>query len=145
MRMSSCLWRLAFYAATWLAVTVIAIVGVALLLVALWFLLSQTESPALAALWTGLAALGAAALIAAVACGVRRRRPRAGGLAASLMESAGTGRRNEAAAELGALLGREAAALISAHPARSAIAAVAVGFVVGVSPRLREVLREILK
>ena len=41
--------------------------------------------------------------------------------------------------------GREAGSFVAAHPGRVAIAALALGFVVGASPKLRAALREVLK
>jgi hypothetical protein len=94
-------------------------------------------SPAVAALCTGLAALAVAVLIATVAYGSARRR--------FPSRATETGREAELAAKLAVLVGRDTASLISAHPGRAGIAALALGFVVGASPHLREALRKVLK
>lgn len=137
--------RFAFYAAAWLVATTAVVAGIALLLAALWLVVGETHPPAIAALWTGLAALAVGASIVAAAYGIRGRRASAGGLLASLVEWTESGREQDVAAKLGALVGREAVSLIGAHPGRAAVTALAAGFVIGANPRLREALRELLK
>lgn len=138
--------RLALWTATWEVVAVLMIAGALLLLAAAWLALGEVLSPTLAALSAGGVALVAAAVIGLVARGIHHhRRSSAAATVASLLELAQSGRHQDLAAELGALLGRETASTIEAHPHQAVIAAAAAGFIIGINPRLRESLRDLLK
>ena len=126
--------RLALYTAAGLTIVFALIAAGGWLLLALWLALYCVMSPAAAALCTGLAAILVALLIAVVLAFARRgRRSPTGGFD------------GEAVARLAAVGGREAGSFVAAHPGRATIAALAVGFVVGASPKLRAALREVLK
>lgn len=132
--------RFALYIAMGLVMAV-ALVGLAAwLLMAVWLVLQTVTTPALAAAYTALVALFAGLLIALVLWSFARRRP-----ARAPASQAAGGFEGEAAARLAAFAGRDAASLLSANPGRAAIAALAIGFVVGASPRLRAALRDLVK
>lgn len=105
---------------------------------ALFLYLEEHMLPAWAALLTGLILLLLAAILAAATQMTGRR---------SRIPPEGLGPRDtrENAAEMGGEIGRRLAGFASTHKKGSMLAALIAGFAVGVSPRLREFLLDILK
>lgn len=134
--------RLGLTVATCVVSMLIAIVGVGFLLAAAYLAIVEISSPTIAALATGAAALVIAGLIALLA----RARMRRGALAAALEERPELQpSQGEFAAELGLLLGSQATSWIRSHALGAATLALIAGFVVGASPGLRAVLRQLVK
>jgi hypothetical protein len=128
--------------ATSIALMVIALVAVLVALgyfvFALYLWLAEYLVPPAAALVSGAIVLFVALLLVMIASamlrGSRRRRR---DLASSIPE--------EAAAELGGLLGDKVQGFANLHRGSSLLTALAAGFAVGVSPRLRSLLWRLLK
>lgn len=118
--------------------------GIGLFGWALYMALGEAVSPALAALLTGLAAFGIAVLFALLALFVLRigARPRA--VAAPAAPVAATpypatpGAGYDAAAQLGGFIGSQAAMMFRSRPLVAPLSAMAIGLVIGLSPRLRQ-------
>lgn len=133
--------RLGLIVAICAVCTVVVTVGVGFLLAAMYLAILDLSSPTVAALSTGAGALVLASLLALLA----RSRIR-GGIMARTGEK-GSGRLpadGEFVAELGLLLGSEARSWIRSNTLSSVTLALTAGFVVGASPGLRSVLRELL-
>jgi ABC-type Fe3+ transport system permease subunit len=129
--------RLALSIAALLVMLVAACMAVGYFAYALYQFLSEYMSPALASLSTGLLILLLAALlVAATQMGTRKRHR---------YETESTREARENAAELGGELGRRILGFAEAHKSGSLLAALVAGFAVGVSPKLREFLVDILK
>lgn len=132
--------RLAISIAAVLVALVAAFVAVGFFAFALYQFVLQYMSPALAALATGVIILIGAMLLvfATKLAGRKPAKPRKvvndPGLAAA-----------EGAAELGNVLGQHLRGLAEAHGNGSLWASLAAGFAVGVSPKLRSFLRDLLK
>jgi hypothetical protein len=129
--------RLAISIAALLVMLVAACIATGYFAYALHLFLSQYISPPLAAVATGAILLLLAAILAA-ATQWGSRRPRSYPLQS-------TREVRESAAELGGELGRRLQGLAEAHKAGALFAALAAGFAVGVSPKLRDFLLDILK
>jgi membrane protein implicated in regulation of membrane protease activity len=129
--------RLALSIAALLVMLVAACMATGYFAYALNLFLAQYMSPPLAAVLTGfLILLLAGLLVAATQMGSRRRRS---------YEKETTREARESAAELGGELGRKLQGFAEAHKSGALIAALVAGFAVGVSPKLREFLVDILK
>ena len=133
--------RLAISSASLVIATFIAVAAFIALWAAVYLALAQSFAPAVAALLTGVGALLFAALV--VVCGgwvarqqtARRRHAETG------RSSAQT---NEAAAELGRLLGNQLHVLTHSNAQGATLAALVAGFAVGASPSFRNFLRDIV-
>lgn len=108
--------------------------AVAFLCGAIDLALARVASPALAALGAAGGALVIAAAVALAARFLARRRAGAAALQADRI-----------AAELGALLGKEATSFAAAHPKGTVLASLLAGFAVGADPALRRALRDLLR
>jgi len=131
--------RLAISLAVMLIALVAAIIAVAYFAYGLYLFLVQFLAAPAAAVVTGILVLVAAILLVAsvrVIARPRRRRRR---------ESVPPLEGVENAAELGSELGRKLRGLADAHASGGLLAALVAGFAVGVSPKLREFLKAILK
>jgi hypothetical protein len=125
-------------------VAMLTVVALGFLAAALYMALARLLDPALAALLTAAAALVAAGLIVLVAK-ARRSRP---GPAAGSPGPAGIGGLGPAFAggsPLGAELAAETAQIARAHAGKAVVVSLALGFALGVSPRLRRLLWRALR
>jgi hypothetical protein len=120
-----------------LAAVLLALAGAALLFAALFLWLARVMEPALAALVTGLVILAAAGIVALI--GRILVKARRAATAATVVPLAGAPRANVAALA-GSEFGAAVTPWLRAHLPQVAFAAAAVGFVLGVSPRLRAAL-----
>jgi hypothetical protein len=115
--------------------------GVALLGWAFHMALAEVVSPPLAALFTGLAAFGVALLFALLALFVLRVGTRWSSVAPAPLGAApdalAPGAGYDAVAYLGQVVGSQAAMMFRSRPLVPPLAALAVGLVIGLSPRLR--------
>jgi len=129
--------RLAISLAMVLIALVAAVTAIAYFAFALYLLLLPVVVPAAAAVLTGILVL----LTALVLIGLTRvvSRPRRGREPSPSLEAC------ESAAELGTEVGRRLRGLADAHASGGLIAALVAGFAVGISPKLRAFLRDILK
>lgn len=127
--------RVAVSMAMLLMVVLVASAAVLCLGAAGYLALREALSPSLAALVTGLGAL-----LFALAIGLVGR-----AVLAHLRDAPGRRHTATGEAELASLLGKELAALIRGHPPASTLASLVAGFVVGMSPGLRRLLRDLLK
>jgi hypothetical protein len=104
--------------------------------------LAEVVSPPLAALFTGLAAFGVALLFALLTLFVLRigtRPPPAGAAPVGpVSDAAAPGAGYDAVAYLGQFVGSQAAMMFRSRPLVPPLAALAVGLVIGLSPRLRQ-------
>ena len=126
--------RLSTSLAIVLMAVLLALMGLGFLAFALYLALIERFSPAMAALLTGLAAFLVAALAIAI-----------GG---AINTAAKRKQRRDAerfAVELTDLLSDEFLDLASTHPQATALGALLAGFAVGIMPKLRNVLRELLR
>jgi hypothetical protein len=106
---------------------------------AVYLYLATEMSPPMAALVAGLVAIFFAVFVLALGrmiSSMISRRGRARGLF--------SGNENRAAAALGDLLGEEASNFLTRNKRSALIVSLAAGFAVGVSPRLRHLLRDLL-
>ena len=137
--MSGFLTRLALSIAALLIVVVASLIAIGYFAFALYLFLLNSLSPPLAAVATGiLVLLLAIFLVLATRSGSGRRRPRR----SAAYESDDI---RETAAELGGEIGRRLHGFASTHKTSSLLAALVAGFAVGVSPKLRGFLMDILK
>lgn len=118
--------------------------GIGLFGWALYMALAQVVSAPLAALLTGVAALGVSVLLALLALFVLRigARPRpvvtpTAPPGAAPYPAVG-GASYDAAAHLGGFIGSQAAMMFRSHPLVAPLTAMGVGLVIGLSPRLRQ-------
>lgn len=116
--------------------------GVGLFGWALYMALGQVVSPQIAALLTGFAAFGMAVLFALLALyvlriGARPPRSMAPPAAGTALDAATPGAGYDAAAQLGGLIGSQAAMMFRSRPLVAPLIAMSVGLAVGLSPRLR--------
>lgn len=117
--------------------------GVGLFGWALFMALEEVVSPQLAALLTGFAAFGMAVLFALLALYVLRigaRPPRPVTTPPAVGPVPGVvppGAGYDAAAQIGGLIGSQAAMMFRSRPLVAPLTAMAVGMAVGLSPRLR--------
>jgi high-affinity K+ transport system ATPase subunit B len=130
--------RLAISIALMLIALVAALIGVGYFAFALYLWLTNYFVPPAAAVIAGLIVLVVAGLLALIARGMlrgskRRDRNYMSGTAA------------ETAAELGSLLGDKVESFVHKNRGTSLLTALAAGFAVGVSPKLRSLLWRILK
>ncbi len=134
--------RLALSIAALLIMLVAACMATGYFAYALYQFLAEYVSPAWASLATGVLLLLFAGflVLATQMVGKRSRYGRGRG-----GESAAAREARESAAEIGGELGRRLEGFIEAHQSGSLLAALVAGFAVGVSPRLREFLTDILK
>lgn len=121
--------------------TLFAVIAFAFLAFALYFALLAVAEPPIAAALTGVAAAAVALIVFAIARAAgsgdsRAPAPRAAGAAAT----PSLGPESELAAQLGQLLGEQAAGWTRSHPYSAMGAALAAGFAVGASPELRRTL-----
>lgn len=129
--------RLAFSIAALLVMIVAAFIAVGYFAYALYLFLASLMTPPLAAAATGILVLLLAAFLAlATRAGTGRRR---------YTESQSSREARESAAELGGELGRRLLGFADAHRTGSLLAALVAGFAVGVSPKLREFLLDVLR
>jgi multisubunit Na+/H+ antiporter MnhB subunit len=129
--------RLAISIAALLVMVVAALIAVGYFAFALYLFMLGSLSPPLAALATGILVLLLAVFLVLVTRPLPRKRR------ATATESSREAREN--AAELGGELGRRVHGLAKAHKTGALLAALVAGFAVGVSPKLREFLLDILK
>ena len=128
--------RLAFSIAALIVMLVAACMAIGYFAYALYQFLAEYVSPAWASLSTGLLLLVLGGLVVgATQIGGKKPRRFRGGESDAAREA------RESASELGGELGRRLQGIVEAHQSGSLIA----GFAVGVSPRLREFLTDILK
>lgn len=125
-----------------LAALAAVLVALGFLCAAAYLALLDVFSPATAALLTGLGAIVLALLIlaagrAALRPGARRRR-------AAESAEAGPGDAATGAGELAGALGERLATIARANPKATLFASLVAGFAVGVSPRLRKALIDLL-
>lgn len=125
-----------------LAALVLLLIALGFLAAALYLGLTRVMDPAWAALLTAVAALALAGLVVLVRrLGRRRPPPPAGGLGFGLGgEAVPLG----AVSALGAQIGDDTARFARAHAGKAIGLALALGFAVGVSPRLRRSLWRLL-
>lgn len=115
----------------------IAILAVGFLSAALYLALAEALGPPLAAAATGVALIVVAALVLlGIRLSMRGARP------PPETQAQPDGRAS--AAKLGEMLGEEAAVWTKRHPAASMLAALAAGFAVGSSPKIRSELSRLL-
>lgn len=115
--------------------------GVSLFGWAFYMALREVVSPPLAALFTGLAAFGVALLFALLALLVLRlgtRQPSAPAPVGPAPDVVAPGAGYDAVAYLGQFVGSQAAKMFRSRPLVPPLAALAVGLVIGLSPRLRQ-------
>ena len=130
--------RLALSIAALIVMLVAAVIAVGYFALALFLFASSHMSPPLAAVATGFLILLLAAFLAlAVRAGSGHRR--------SLSEGQSNRAARETAAQLGGELGRRLLGLADSNRTGSLVAALVAGFAVGVSPKLREFLLDVLK
>ena len=130
--------RVALSIAALLVMVLAAFIAVGFFAFALYLFLATYMAPPVAALMSGVLILMLAViLVLATRTGSGRRGRR--GNAAAEREA------RETAAEVGGELGRKIQGFADAHRNGSLIAALIAGFAVGVSPKLREFLQDILR
>jgi len=134
--------RLALGLALTLIVLLLSSVAVGFLCAAIYLGLTEVTTPPLAALGTGLAVLLAALVIALTARVVSRGPARARHTARL---SASQTRDARFDARVSKAVGEEIGRLTKTHAAGATIAALAAGFAVGLSPRLRRTLWQLLE
>jgi len=130
--------RLALSIAALIVMLVAAVIAVGYFALALFLFASSHMSPPLAAIATGFLILLLAAFLALAARAGSGRRRR-------FSERQSNRAARETAAELGGELGRRLLGLADSHRTGSLVAALIAGFAVGVSPKLREFLLDVLK
>ena len=132
--------RVAMAVAVLLILLIAAVTAIVYFAYAVYLLLAAfVIAPAAAAL-TGIVVLaGAILLIVALGAAVRPKRPKEKDERSPAMDGYDT------AAEVGSLLGRRTRGLLEAHSRGGLVAMLLAGFAVGFSPKLRAVLRELLK
>jgi membrane protein implicated in regulation of membrane protease activity len=136
--MSGFFTRLALSIAALLIVLVAALIAMGYFAFALYLFLLNSLSPPLAAAATGILVLLLAIFL------VLATRPRSGPQRRRYAAH-GSDDARATAAELGGELGRRLQGLASSHKTGSIVAALIAGFAVGVSPKLRGFLMDILK
>ena len=133
--------RLAISTASLLIAAVIAVAAIVALWGAVYLALLQTFTPAIAALLTGIGALLFCVLIVLLGNWFARMQTAPHHAKRSSQYYVA----NEAAVELGRLLGNQLYCLTQSEAQGATVAALVAGFAVGASPRLRSFLEEILK
>jgi hypothetical protein len=134
--------RLATTIASLLAATILVLAALGFLGYAAYLALLGAVSPPLAALITGIGAVVLAGLIVIVGSSLfrgRRARPRPRDSGAGGEDGAG-----RMAGELGGALAAQLGTLTRSHSGPVLAASLAAGFAVGVSPRLRKVLLDLM-
>ena len=137
--MSGFFTRLALSIAALLIVLIAALIAIGYFAFALYLFLLNSLSPPLAAAATGILVLLFAIFLVLATRAGSGRRPRRRYAAYESDEA------RETAADLGSELGRRLQGLASSHKTGSLVAALIAGFAVGVSPKLRGFLLDILK
>ena len=135
--------RLAATMAMFVAALLVVAGALVFLLGAAYLALLDVVSPPLAALATGLGALTFAGLIV-VAGRAFARGKRAPQRQRASTANADTGGMEQQAAELAGLLGADIASLARTHTRSTLAVSLVAGFAVGVSPRLRKALLDIV-
>lgn len=125
-----------------LLASLLSLLGAGLLVAALYLWLATLFTPALAALLTALAAFAAAGLAAVIGRAVARGRSkrRRGAMPAAHGAAQGAPPGLAAAALAGSEMGAAGSDWARANAPKAVLAALAAGFVVGLSPRLRRAL-----
>lgn len=134
--------KLAIAIACMLIAALLALGAVGLLAAALYLALLPVMSPPLAAASTAGAALLLAAIVLLIGRGVARQPSRRASPASAGQGIAG---KMGVVGGLGQDMGEEAAALARAHAGKAAVVALVAGFAVGISPRLRRSLWQLLQ
>jgi len=131
--------RLSISIAALLVMLVAALIATGFFAFALFLYLEQYMLPPWAAVLTGVILLVLAAILAAATqlTSKRTRRPPEG--------LGPRGDTRESAADFGSEIGRKLAGFANTHKKGSMLAALVAGFAVGVSPRLREFLLDVLR
>lgn len=137
--MADFLARLALGCALTTVALVVALAGFGFLCAALYLALLPIGPPPLAALLTGIAVILVALLLIVAARLIGRPAK-----AASARGGGGTAQ-PEVMTRLGLALGQEAQALVRGHAKEATLAAMVIGFALGVSPRLRRRLWRVLQ
>ena len=129
--------RLALSIAALLVMLIAAVIAIGYFAFALYLFASNYMAPPLAAAATGILVLLLAAFLALATRVGPGRRP--------LSEGQSNRAARETAAQLGGELGRRLFGFADSHRTGSLVAALVAGFAVGVSPKLREFLLDVLK
>jgi len=129
--------RIALSIAALLVMVVAAFIAVGFFALALYLYLAGSMPPPVAALITGTLVLLLAVVLVLVTRPRRGYRPR--------LSDAEPASARQSAAELGGELGRRLQDMARSHTTGSLLAALVAGFIVGVSPKLRSFLLDILK
>jgi hypothetical protein len=116
---------------------VLLLAGIGLLFAALYLWVEQFVAPQGAALITGFAVLALAGVLAVVVRALTK--PRRDPRSRRTLSAPGI------AASVGSQLGGDAQTIIKEHAPQATMAALAVGFAIGVSPRLRRALWRLLQ
>lgn len=135
--------RVAISLAAAVAAIIFAAASVIFLGAALYLSLVPIMPAPFAALVVGVTGLVLAGLIILVARMASRRRPAAPGIGAADPSRASDF--NDITATLGGLAARELTARTQAHPYRAFGIALLAGLAVGISPELRNILKDVLK
>ena len=143
--MPSFLSRLALETAAWTVAGIVALAGFGFLLVAAFLALRDVLPPAQAAALTGLGAIVFGGLVVLVARSGRARPQPAKDLLATVVSLLGENLDADRSAELGAMVGQQAANWIRGRPALTSVAAAAIGFLLGACPSLRRALADLIK
>ena len=130
--------RLAISIALIVVALVAVLIAVGYFVFALYLLLAEYLVPPAAAVVAGLIVLAVAMVLALIASSLFRGSKRRDRDTATMSAT-------ETAAQLGSLFGDKMQGLASMNRSTSLLAALAAGFAVGVSPRLRSVLWRIIK
>ncbi len=134
--------------------TVFALVAFCFLTFALYFALIEVTTPAIAAGATGACATIIAVMAFAVASSVLQGKfghraaaspPPAGGSVGAASAPGTSTADSELAAQMGQLIGQQAAGWTREHPYGAIGIALAAGFVIGASPELRRTLRGFIR
>ena len=142
--MTKYLSRLMLVQAGWVAVVLVLLVAYGFLSAAGYLFLRDVTGAPMAALICGVVTLGLAALIAlsthlmAAKLSIRRTHALSRDDRGTASGEYGT------AAEVGSVVGEEIASLVRAHSQGAVVVSLLAGLAVGVSPRLRRTLRDIL-
>jgi len=142
--MPSFLTRLTIAIAAGVAAGIVALAGFGFLLFAVFLALRDIYPPAQAAALTGLGAIVLGGLIVLVARKGRTRTQPSKDLMATVVTLIGENLEADRSAELGAMIGQQAANWIRGRPALTSVAAAAIGFVLGACPSLRRALADLL-
>lgn len=143
--MSSFLSRLALALAALIVAGIVALAGFGFLLFAAFLALRDIYPPAQAAALTGLGAFVLGGLIVLAARPRRDRRPPPKDLLATILSLIDSNLDVDRSAELGAMIGQQAANWIRGKPLATSVVAAAIGFLLGACPSLRRALAELIK